>query len=198
MNITYIKNESLNSYKGIAFDGTNFYASTNFFIYKLDKNMHILSKTQTFREYNQLCFDNIDNCFYAISDSSPHKIFKLDYELNEVDFILLQNYVRSICFCENKIFYATADSIFLINKHSDTVLVKKFNTKMPISIFFTQNNFSVCSLLHNQYLLEIFDKNGMLKLKLQIPKSYTPTQILSENQVLISKSGIYSYLLYDF
>lgn len=195
MDITYLKNDHLGCYNGMAFDGSNFYATAQDFIYKLDKNMTITAKIQTFRTYNQICFDNVDGCFYALCLSSPHKIFKLDLNLNEVDFILLPHYVLSICFFENKIFYANSNRIFSINKLSNTDLVAKFNIKMPVSIYFFEQGFLACSLNKEQYFLELYDNQNKLISTKKLPKGYTPNQIVSKNTLLASKSGIYSYFL---
>lgn len=198
MGYKYIKNDSTNCFEGVAFDGENYYFTSNNLVYKMSRNMEILSKKTTTRRYNQLCFDDVDRCFYAISNGSPHKIFKLDMNLNEVDFILIQHYIISVCFFKNSIFYTTADSIFEINKFREINLVHKFNFKMPISIFLSDDGYFVCNVLEDKYLIEKFDAYGKLVMQKNLAKGYTPMQILDKKQILMSKSGIYSYLLEDF
>lgn len=197
MEITYLKNDNLSCFNGITFDGTSFFLTTSDFIYKFNQNMEITSKIPSFRQYNQLCYDDVDGCFYALCNSSPHKIFKLDTKLCEVDFILLPHYVRGLCFHQNHIFYFNSDSIFEIDKQFKSKLVKKFNFRMPITIFCSQNTFTVSTLFCEQYFIEQYDLQGNMIFQKNLPKGYTPTQFLSKNKLLISKSGIYSYILSD-
>lgn len=202
MTINYLKNQNLSSFKGIACDNNFYYVTILNYIYKLNQEMEIIKEYKVSRFYNQICFDDIDNCFYALCDTSPHKIFKLDQDFYEVDFIILPHYVRGIHFFNNKIYYIDDYNIFSIDKHHNMKFIHAFNQKMPISILFTDDLYSVCLLSSNKYIIEIYDYNHIKTSSIKLPQNYMPTQFFSRyfNQkplLLSSKSSIYSYIISD-
>ncbi len=72
---------------GLTFDGRYLYSSApaEKMIYKLDENGSVLQKYHTIRSYVGLCYDRVNQCFWAITRESPLYIFRITPQFEEFD-----------------------------------------------------------------------------------------------------------------
>lgn len=198
MDLKYLKTPDFTTYNGLTFDHTNYITTSSNHIYKLDLDFLIIKTYETIRNYTQIYFDNFDNCFYAISKSSPHKIFKLDENFNEVDFFLLDGYILSISFnpFKNILYFTKDNTLYSFNKNGDIAKICELLNKLVFSISFYKNHYAICYIKNSKYLIELFDYEH--KKINEFGLLYSPEQIiLTDNELIIlcSKTTTYSYIL---
>ena len=80
-------------YLAIAFDGCYYYLTMpdDKIIYKFDTNFLPKGEFKASRTFNGLCYDSLEECFWATESSQFNKIFKLNAKLQEIDFISFEN-----------------------------------------------------------------------------------------------------------
>ena len=80
-------------YLAIAFDGCFYYLTmpNDKTIYKYDNNFTQKGEFQSNKSYNGLCYDSLEDCFWATETTQPNKIFKLNSKLKEIDYIPFKN-----------------------------------------------------------------------------------------------------------
>lgn len=73
----------------VTFDGSSYFCTVEYKyeIIKLDNCFNVQHKYCTCREYERICYDWGECCFWASSRTCSSKIFKLDRNMNEIDHI---------------------------------------------------------------------------------------------------------------
>ncbi|MEG1848055.1 MAG: hypothetical protein RRX92_03010 [Lachnospiraceae bacterium] len=103
------------NYKGIAFDGKYYYfvIAGSCRILKTDSCFKQIQYYDTKREYNCICYDPSEHCFWVSVPSCSCKLYRLNCSLQEIDCVLLGN-------CQE-----TADNMIAIsyNCYAHTLLI---------------------------------------------------------------------------
>lgn len=114
----------------IAFDGCAYFCTiTNECeIIKLDDCFRYEKRFGTCREYDCICYDWCERCFWASSDSCFDKIFKLDCEMREIDCLRLRNsdahgVITGLSYqcCNNTLLVSFLCGVVEVEKCSETV-----------------------------------------------------------------------------
>lgn len=200
MEITYLEKQNCKPYSGIAHDGTNYYLSAGDKIYSFDSDYEYIETFFCRRCYSQLAYDSYDSCFYAISSESPHKIFKLNSKLAEVDFVIMREFVTSISFnnSQNKLIYANETSVFSYDKDGQKSLILSLPKALISSIYISETNGAITFSREKRHYANIYDFTENTVDMVTLPKGYIPSQLLNANEILVSKCGDYSYILKIF
>lgn len=197
MEITYLEKHTSKPYFGIASDGFSYFLTSADKIFVLDTNFQYIETIFCQRSYTQLTYDKIDNCFYAISRESPHKIFKLNSKLAEVDFVIMREFVTSICFnnSQNKLIYSNEASVFSYDKNGLKEKIFDLKNSLISGIYFEETNGLISFIKNKKQYINLYDFSDDSIKTIKLPNGYIPCQILNYNNVLVSKSGDYSYIL---
>ncbi|WP_202621542.1 hypothetical protein [Anaerocolumna sedimenticola] len=117
-------------YKGIAFDGCYFYLTMpqNLSISKFDMSLRQVDIIKLNKQYSCICYDNIENCFWASVANINDLLYKLDTDMKEIDRIRINKCTRlfgalsGLSFnCDKNLLLVTyKDSIIEIQKNGDT------------------------------------------------------------------------------
>jgi len=80
-------------YIAISFDGCFYYLTmpNDKVIYKYDNNFSLKGEFHSGKSFNGLCYDSLENCFWATEATHHNKIFKLNRKLQEIDCIHFEN-----------------------------------------------------------------------------------------------------------
>lgn len=119
----------------VSFDGCNYFCTIKCKceIVKLNKRLKPEHTYRTRREYDCICYDWGENCWWASSKDCFNRIFKLDGEMNEIDCIDIENVCR-ICFtcgitglsyncCKDALLVSYADSVIEVDKKREEATV---------------------------------------------------------------------------
>ncbi len=73
----------------VAFDGCDYFCTVRCecAVIRFDSCHNTLHKLCTCREYDCICYDYCDHCFWASSRSCNNRLYKLDCSMNEIDCI---------------------------------------------------------------------------------------------------------------
>ena len=122
-------------YLAIAFDGCFYYLTmpNDKIIYRYDSNFYPKGEFQSGKPFNGLCYDSLEECFWATVATYHNKIFKLNRKLQEIDCITFENprcdYRRmlgiSFDCAKNVLLVAFNDAIFEISKKGEAKPVLK-------------------------------------------------------------------------
>lgn len=139
-------NKKINNF---TFNGTYYYFTVKSSKEIIKTNFNIKKCYKTCREYDCICYDYKENCFWASSLNCSNIIFKLNCNMSEVDCIKINSYktkcnvITGISYncCKDSLLISFINCIFEIKKSNRAIL--KYNSKhMPIS-----NILSICPCL---------------------------------------------------
>ena len=117
-------------YLAIAFDGCYYFLTMrdDRCIYRFSKGFTPKGEISTNKAYHGLCFDSVENCFWATEPGQHNKIFKLNADLQEIDCIAFENkrsdykQILGISFdcAKNVLLVAFNDEVFEVSKSGTT------------------------------------------------------------------------------
>lgn len=169
--------------KSITFNGVNFILLDEYRgeIILLGKNYKPVKNIVLKRKYSNICFDNVQNCYWAISDNDACIIYQLDARFNEINQISLKNVIHyeatgiSYDCAGKKIWIAFPSCTGYVKAGTDTLIYIQNNSKTMI-------NRSVLSLSHctllsykedEKQFIEISSREYCRELIRCIPDGYT-------------------------
>lgn len=154
----------------MTFDGCFYYCTVSCknTIVKLNKCMETQETYCTLREYDCICYDYCEHCFWVSCKSCCNELFKLDCSMNEIDCISLcgtsfHGVITGLSYhcCKNTLLVTSACSLLEVDKISEKNTVLYSSPKdwiigvlsiCPGTILFTVKD-------HKQYL-QILDECG--------------------------------------
>ncbi len=154
----------------MAFDGCAYYCTLECKceIMKLGACLEPLSRHYVCREYDCICYDNIENCFWVSSKECSHKLFKLDCDMKDVECLNIcqidcQGAITGISFdcCGNVLLVSFPCLVAKVEKNSGRATVVYSATREEITGVLA---LCPCTLLvvsrGNLQLIEILDSEG--------------------------------------
>lgn len=159
-------------YLGMTFDEHYYYLTQSYeekYITQMDQKLKIIKNIKTIRNYNYICFDQKENCFWAISSNYCNRIYKLNKDFCEIDIINLAcsfDDITGISYniCNDFIILSTKDSIYTVNKatikNKKVDLIKKFVEEYILGIGTFNSYIIVSSMNRIKIQLILMDING--------------------------------------
>lgn len=132
-------------FSGIAFCGEQFYITSpkSCEIVIFDSCFKKKRCVKTCREYTSICYDENEQCFWALAEKSKNSIFKISDKLKEVDCISVKRAFSALkCVAcsqdPSKLLVLIGDEIFEISKLSSETpkSFKKMGGEFPSSLYF--------------------------------------------------------------
>lgn len=121
------------SYDAMAYDGCNYYflIPCECEIIRTDKQYGNIACCEVSRVYNCICFDCDENCFWAASQNANRKIFKLDCNMQEIDYITVggckeaDGIITGLSYncCDKAIYVAYAGCVLSVSKKCEDVTI---------------------------------------------------------------------------
>ena len=121
--ICCLKNPCLNKAESVAFDGSNFYVTSyaDFTIYKLDSYGDVIEVANLHRYFNSICYDDSENCFWAVSPGSSH-IYKFNEHFENMSILKWGSAKRDII---SSISYCAIENYLLLFTQNDVIKLSK-------------------------------------------------------------------------
>lgn len=152
----------------VAFDGCNYFCTVRCKceIIRFDPCTSALHRYCTRREYDSICYDYVDHCFWASSRECRGRIFKLDCTMNEIDCISLSANHGVI----TGISYDCCKDVLIVSFSCAVVQVEK--ACEHTEVLFTAKNFCIMDVLSicpgmvltvlkgGKFYVLILDENG--------------------------------------
>lgn len=204
------------SYNGMAFDGCNYYFSLSCIgkILKTDKHFETQEYFETYREYNCICYDFKCCCFWATSNECNNKLFKLNNQLREIDYITICGCKEAIGFitgisyncCKDTLMVAFKLCVIEINKQLEqSVVTFKTCSQVITGICYVCPYFIITTTKDgNQYIM-IFDFENQIIQKEIYSNIYNLKNIIFnpctkhhhhyQFDILADKKGCYPYII---
>ncbi len=154
----------------MAFDGCAYYCTIDCKceIIKLNACLEPMSRHYVCREYDCICYDNVEHCFWTSSKECLHKLFKLDCDMNEVECL-------SICQIDfsgaiTGISFDCCSNVLLVSYSGIVVKVEKGSGKA--TVFYSAKQAAITGVLglcpgmlitilkDQRQLIEILDSQG--------------------------------------
>lgn len=161
-----------NCINNIVFDGCNYYVTLKCQceIIKLDKCFKVCKKYCTCREYDNICYDYYEHCFWASSRKSFNKIFKLDNNFNEIDFIIIKNMydydiITGISYdCEKNTLIVSLENIIIeIDKIIEkSKVIHTVKSGLITSVTSVSPALIVTIIINSKYYIRVIDCNGQV------------------------------------
>lgn len=212
-----LPSKEMMQYIGIAYDGSYFYLTVNHAskIVQYDKCFCRINCFDTCRCYSDICYDNIENCFWAADDCGSSKLYKLNACLEEIDFIPISKPWGRDCKITGIAFNCQEDKL-LVSFNAGIVSIDKKNpegndiiSKNGRDIFLGIVSISpyYISLCHssNRQVFRIYSQNGILIEEFDAPYDVTVLSVVFvpcikdscdyRFYVLVCKKGCYPYIL---
>lgn len=182
----------------ITFDGCHYFCtlSCKHEIIQLDSCYQIHKKYCTCREYDRICYDWSESCFWASSKKNNDILFKLDCEMNEVDLIHIKNikscgYITGISYdcCTDHLIVSFTDKVISLNKKSGVLTPLYFSEQEWIMGIEKICNFYLLIVLQDQkHFILILDSSfqqiqrcGPYEESIPISLIFNPRKYFSEN-----------------
>ncbi len=205
-----ILDKNIPSYSGIAYDGKLIYLISEkckiISIYDVDFNF--IKYIPFKNNYIDLCYDFIENCFWAIS--SNYKLYKLDYAtFCEIDYIDIScssyENILSIDFSDNNFLMMTQSKFSICNK-SGMILNEIIGANNEFNNAICQNDKLIFKISTHMECcistIKAFDVNYSDEFITCLPKNFIATgsvfcNLNSQNTlfVLSKKNNMYPYIL---
>ncbi|WP_304507233.1 hypothetical protein [Anaerotignum sp.] len=133
-------------YNNCAFDGCFYYFTVKCCcqIIKTDCHFYIVECYNTWKEYDCICYDQTDHCFWATTKKYNNAVFKLNCNMCEIDCITMNGYtdftgdITGISYncCNNQLVLSYSNCILETNKETG------FS-----NLLYTPNGFQITSVL---------------------------------------------------
>lgn len=171
-----LKIDNHNKVNNSAFDGKNYYYTVKCknIIVKTDSKHCLEIPIKTYREYNALVFDTIENCFWATSKNDYNSVFKLDCSLEEIDIINVtldlevKGNITSLSFnCKCNSIYISYPNCLIEMRKNGKYKVKFYDDNAYITnVFSLYPHYFVCILNDynkSQIVYEFNNNNRLVK-----------------------------------
>ena len=169
-------------YKGIAFDGCCFYLTMpkSCRIYQFNTDYEQTNIFDVNRHYSCICYDNSQDCFWAVTDKITGVIFKLDHNLKEIDFIRINPGcrsnapIKSLSYnCEKNILAAAySRSLAEITKEGKIRYLQTSAKGYFSSVLSAEPYYITSMLTGNTQCISIYDSDGCSLASYQLPAMY--------------------------
>ncbi len=153
----------------IAFDGCAYFCTirNQCEIIKLDECLRQVERFDTCREYDCICYDWCERCFWASSSSCSDKIFKLDCEMREIDCLrlrdrIVQGAVTGLSYqcCNNTLLVAFLCGVVEVEKCSETATLVYLPQRGSVMGVLSLCPGTVVTVLRDErYVIEVLDDN---------------------------------------
>lgn len=198
----------------VAFDGCNYFGTVKcrYEIIKFDLCCNSMHRYYTCREYDCICYDYSEHCFWATSRMCCNTIFKLDCGMNEIDSMNicgLDKYgiITGISYscCNNTLIISMSCVVIEIQKDSE-----KFEIVYNSKGYWIKDVLSICPYIlitiskNDKYYIEAINPCGEKTGEFCIENLFLPENLIfnpcipdSGNMpiwIFALKRGIYPYL----
>lgn len=87
--VTSLPTDYCRRYSGMAFDGCSFYMTLpqDCKVYQFDRDLTPIGCFETAKPYTSICYDNTENCFWAVAEQPNCLIYKLNCQMQEIDLL---------------------------------------------------------------------------------------------------------------
>lgn len=156
-----------NKINHIAFDGCNYFCtlSCKCEIIKLNACYECQTIYHTCRQYDCICYDWCEHCFWASSKDCTTVLFKLDCSMNEIDLVYIKNvacsgYITGLSYncCNDTIIVSFTSSVVSVNKDcGETERLYFSKTDWIMGVGKLCGFYCLIVLRENQYSFEVFN-----------------------------------------
>ena len=172
----------------MAFDGCDYFCTIKCKcqIIKFDICQEIQHKYCTCREYDCICYDYGDHCFWASSKTCYNQIFKLDCHMNEIDCIHIcafgqHGVITGISYhcCKNALLVSFTDTVVEVekcNERSKILCTTKEYCIMGVLSVCPGILLTICK--DNQYYIEVINEYGEKTGCYGIEHAYVPQNLI--------------------
>lgn len=163
-------------------------------ILKTDLDLNVVECYKTYRDYDCICYDYKEDCFWASSENCINYILKLNCDMVEVDYIIISDrkYISGIItgisynWCNDKLVISFKNCIVEINKYNKDIVVKYNSNQIFISsVLSLSPGYIIISSNKKKQFIYILNSKGKIVYSDYI---YCNGRIKS----IISNSSIYS------
>lgn len=205
-------------YKDIAFDGCYFYLTCPQLcqIIKYDLCFHEVKCFKNTRAYTCICYDPMQNCFWAATNKDEYKLFQLDLCFKEIGCVVVYpcencgTVMTGLSYdcCKNQILVAFTSCILSVNTKdpkSCTVLQKSCAT-CNLGVLSAAPSYIVIEMQNSRQYLAVYNGASKLKDRLELSNEYfaegivlNPCEVHGKEEplfyLLVTKKTGCSYLL---
>ncbi len=200
--------KNISSYSGITTDYSYIYIVSNKenVIVVYDFNFNFIKYITITNSYNDICYDSVEKCFWAVSNSN--KIYKLDF----MNFCEIDSIEISVCSKLGNIAFDNKNNTFIVVLNNVTIALYNKMGQL-ISEQLLQGSEYICGLTNicdmslvtsfyinsNIYLIKMLDNNFIDENISCLPKNHIAKSMCSyfhndENYVFVLTKKQYKYV----
>lgn len=163
----------------IAFDGCAYFCTirNQCEIIKLDDCLRHEEQFDTCREYDCICYDWCERCFWASSSSCYNKIFKLDCQMREIDCLRLRaldahGAITGISYqcCNNTLLVSFLGAVVEVEKCTGTATLRYCPQRGCVMGVLSLCPWMVVTVLRNEkYEIKVLDADGEKQRSVCVP-----------------------------
>ena len=209
---------SHNQINHAAFDGCYYIATVQdeCAVIKFDSCCKMAEKINTCRQYDCICYDWQENCFWASSKCHYDVLYKLDCNYTEIDAIQIKHaqqygYITGISYrcCTNTLIVSFLFNISEVEKQdgiATPLYVSQFQAEWILGVLYLCGYFIAVTQERESYYLVVFDSHFSRIQQLCLGEDWTPQSLIFNPciffskqpclEILMRKLGCYSYLCY--
>ncbi|WMI80138.1 hypothetical protein [Anaerotignum sp. MB30-C6] len=161
-------------YNNCAFDGCFYYFTVQCSceIIKTDCRFYIAECFNTCKEYDCICYDQNDHCFWATTKKQSNVVFKLNCNMCEIDYAIIYGHqdgmgdITGIAYncCSDSLIISYCNCIIQTNKENGhSLLLYKSNYMQITSILSLCPNLVMSGVKNNEQYIYILDREGIVK-----------------------------------
>lgn len=154
----------------VAFNGRDYFATTRcrHEIVRFDLCRNTLRKYCTCREYDCICYDHCECCFWASEATCSSRLFKLDASMREIDYINIcaegvYGKITGIscnC-CKDTLLVSMTSAVFEVQKQSEkTMVLCKLEEGWILDVLSVCPGMLITVFKENRYYIDAIDSRG--------------------------------------
>ena len=200
----------------MAFDGCSYYFTVmnQCKIVKSKAKPHVERYYDTCREYDRICYDGSENCFWTTAKNCNNIIFKLDCHMNEIDAIQLcgcyeiGGVITGITYnpCDDKILVTFYCALLQVDKHDgSTIILYRCIDNFITGVVSVSPNYIVTIFKEDRQYVDVLNDDGVVLKSIEFDcelmiRSIVLNPCPNQRDVyfveyLIYKKGWYPYLV---
>lgn len=161
-------------YNNCAFDGCFYYFTVQCSceIIKTDCCFYIAECYNTSKEYDCICYDQKDHCFWATSKKQSNVLYKLNCNMCEIDCISIHGYrdfigdITGISYncCTNSLIVSYANCVLRTHKNNGhSILLYKSKYMQITSVLSLCPNLVISGVKNNEQYVYVIDTDGTVQ-----------------------------------
>lgn len=200
-------------YKRMTFDGCKYYflSEREEKIVVMDLDFNLIRSVDVCKEYTCICYDCSENCFWATAKNCFNTIFKLNYKLEEVDTLKINELNKlggiitgiSYNYCCDSLLISLNNCIAEYHKTTKDLKLRKSFYKIWVnSVLYLCPGYVITAIKDQKQFIMFFDYNHSIKHSICVDSKYFIKDIIinynnKEHLILeyfTTKNSIYPYI----